>query len=154
MTRVNTFVDMDTMLVEESSKKVKAEESSSKRAGDELEPKVAKKQKMDKDKEIAELQKLMKVVPDEEGVAIKAIPLDTKPSCIIDFKIHTKEKQGCYQITIADGSSKIYLVFSQLLKDFDKEDLETLWKLVKAKHGYTMPEESYERVLWGDLKVM
>ncbi|GJX48949.1 hypothetical protein Tco_0275794 [Tanacetum coccineum] len=34
------------------------------------------------------------------------------------------------------------------------EDLETLWRLVKAKHGYTRPEEEYERVLWGDLKVM
>ncbi|GJT07410.1 hypothetical protein Tco_0841872 [Tanacetum coccineum] len=27
-------------------------------------------------------------------------------------------------------------------------------KLVKAKHGNTRPEEAYERVLWGDLKVM
>ncbi|GKB31706.1 hypothetical protein Tco_0871107 [Tanacetum coccineum] len=27
-------------------------------------------------------------------------------------------------------------------------------KVVKAKHGYTMPEEAYESVLWGDLKVM
>ncbi|GJT18536.1 hypothetical protein Tco_0877242 [Tanacetum coccineum] len=35
-----------------------------------------------------------------------------------------------------------------------KEDMETLWKLVKAKHGNTRPEETYERVLWGDLKVM
>ncbi|GJW94891.1 hypothetical protein Tco_0174563 [Tanacetum coccineum] len=96
----------------------------------------------------------MDVVPDEEGVAINAIPLATKPSCIVDFMIHRKEKQGYYQITKADGSSKIHLVFSQLLKDFDREDLETLWKLVKAKHRYTMPEESYERVLWGDLKVM
>ncbi|GJS87157.1 hypothetical protein Tco_0769793 [Tanacetum coccineum] len=42
----------------------------------------------------------------------------------------------------------------QMLKSFDKEDLETLWKLVKAKHGYTRPEEGYERVLWGDLKTM
>ncbi|GJY99718.1 putative ribonuclease H-like domain-containing protein [Tanacetum coccineum] len=38
--------------------------------------------------------------------------------------------------------------------EFDKEDLENLWKLVKAKHGYKMPEKAYERVLWGDLKVM
>ncbi|GJY80673.1 hypothetical protein Tco_0493424 [Tanacetum coccineum] len=34
------------------------------------------------------------------------------------------------------------------------EDLETLWKLVKAKHGSTRPEEGYKRVLWGDLKTM
>ncbi|GJU64505.1 F-box domain containing protein [Tanacetum coccineum] len=46
----------------------------------------------------------------------------------------------------------MYLVFSHMLKSFDMEDLETLWKLVKAKHGSTRPEEGYERVLWGDLK--
>ncbi|GJY86961.1 hypothetical protein Tco_0500987 [Tanacetum coccineum] len=32
--------------------------------------------------------------------------------------------------------------------------LRTLGKLVKAKHGLRRPEEDYERVLWGDLKVM
>ncbi|GJW78438.1 hypothetical protein Tco_0140120 [Tanacetum coccineum] len=138
MTRVNTFVDMDTELVEESSKKAKAEESSSKRAGDELEPEVAKKQKMDKDKETTKLQKLMEVVLDKEGAAINAIPSATKPSCIVDFKIHRKEKQGYYQITRANGSSKIHLVFSQLLKDFDREDLETLWKLVKPHVEYAV----------------
>nr|GEU48456.1 hypothetical protein [Tanacetum cinerariifolium] len=36
----------------------------------------------------------------------------------------------------------------------NREDLETLWKLVKAKYGNTRPKEAYERVLWGDLKVM
>ncbi|GKA23971.1 hypothetical protein Tco_0710004 [Tanacetum coccineum] len=41
-----------------------------------------------------------------------------------------------------------------MLKSFDREDLETLRKLVKAKHRYTRPEEGYERVLWGDLKTM
>ncbi|GKF62171.1 hypothetical protein Tco_0182225 [Tanacetum coccineum] len=41
-----------------------------------------------------------------------------------------------------------------MLKSFDREDLETLWNLVKAKYGSTRPEEGYERVLWGDLKTM
>ncbi|GKC00349.1 hypothetical protein Tco_0986485 [Tanacetum coccineum] len=41
-----------------------------------------------------------------------------------------------------------------MLQDIDREDLETLWKLVKAKHENTRPEDDYERVLWGDLKVM
>ncbi|GJS06405.1 hypothetical protein Tco_0363201 [Tanacetum coccineum] len=54
MTRVNMFVDKDTELVKERSKKAKAEmaeESSSKRAGDELEQEPIKKQKVDDDKE-------------------------------------------------------------------------------------------------------
>ncbi|GJZ44953.1 hypothetical protein Tco_0592549 [Tanacetum coccineum] len=39
-------------------------------------------------------------------------------------------------------------------ENIDREDLETLWKLVKAKHRNTRSEDAYERVLWGDLKVM
>ncbi|GJS67041.1 hypothetical protein Tco_0681605 [Tanacetum coccineum] len=59
-----------------------------------------------------------------------------------------------FQIIRANGSSKMYSSFIQMLRDFDREDLETLWKLVKAKHGYTRPKEGYERVLCGDLKTM
>nr|GFA20083.1 hypothetical protein [Tanacetum cinerariifolium] len=47
MTKINNFIDFRTELVEERSKK--AEESSSKRAGDELEQESAKKQKVDDD---------------------------------------------------------------------------------------------------------
>ncbi|GKB01092.1 hypothetical protein Tco_0829136 [Tanacetum coccineum] len=54
MKRVNTFVDMDTELVE--GNEIREEESSSKRAGDELEQEPSKKQKMEDDKETAELQ--------------------------------------------------------------------------------------------------
>ncbi|GJU80485.1 protein kinase-like domain, concanavalin A-like lectin/glucanase domain protein [Tanacetum coccineum] len=36
----------------------------------------------------------------------------------------------------------------------DREDLLTLWKLVKTKHGDIRPEDEHERVLWGDFKVM
>ncbi|GJS24639.1 hypothetical protein Tco_0453271 [Tanacetum coccineum] len=42
----------------------------------------------------------------------------------------------------------------KMLQGIDKEDLQTLWKLVKTKHGDTRPKDEHERVLWGDLKVM
>ncbi|GJV30225.1 hypothetical protein Tco_1386673 [Tanacetum coccineum] len=113
-----------------------------------------KKQKLEEDKETTELQRLIEVVPDKEEVAIDAIPLETKPPRIVDYKIPKEGKKTCYQIIMADGSSKMYLVFSHMLKSFNREDLETLWKLVKAKHGSTRPEEGYERVLLGDLKTM
>ncbi|GJX18292.1 hypothetical protein Tco_0219124 [Tanacetum coccineum] len=125
MTRVNMFVDMDTELVKESSKKAEmVQESSSKRAGEELESDNSKKQKLDENVEAevddeAEMKKHMEIVPDDE-VAIDAIPLATKPPII----------------------------------NIDREDMETLWKLVKAKHGNTRLEEAYERVLCGDLKAM
>ncbi|GJX45891.1 hypothetical protein Tco_0262567, partial [Tanacetum coccineum] len=126
--RVNMFVDYRTDLVEGSSK----------RAGDELEQEVTKKQKVDDvqetaevddDQEAAKIKELMKIVPDEEEVAIDAIPLATKPPTIVDWKIHKEGKKNYYQIIRADGSSKMYLVFSHMLKSFDREDFETLWKL-------------------------
>ncbi|GJU42357.1 hypothetical protein Tco_1195314 [Tanacetum coccineum] len=158
MKRVNTFVDLDIELVEGS--KVRAEgnetrkESSSKRVGDELKQENAKKQKVDEDKETTEFQSLMEVIPDEEEVAVDAIPLVTKPPSIVDYKIIKEGKISYYQIIRADGSLKRYSTFIQILRSFDKEDLETLWKLVKAKHRSTRLEEGYERVLWGDLKIM
>nr|GFD13151.1 hypothetical protein [Tanacetum cinerariifolium] len=47
--RVNTFVDINTEIMEESLKKTQAEvtKDSSKRAGEELEQESAKKQKLD-----------------------------------------------------------------------------------------------------------
>ncbi|GKB81884.1 hypothetical protein Tco_0948779 [Tanacetum coccineum] len=130
------------------------QESSSKRAGEELEQEVAKKQKIDDDQEEAEMKKLIKVIPDEEEVAIDAIPLATKPPSIIDWNIVKEGKISLFQIIIANGSLKRYSSMILMLRDFDREDLETLWKLVKAKHGSTRPEEGDERVLWGDLRTM
>ncbi|GJU87687.1 hypothetical protein Tco_1295233 [Tanacetum coccineum] len=140
MKRVNTFVDYRTELVEQSSKKAKTEithESSLKRARAELEQESIKKQKVDEDKETTELQSLIEVVPDEEEVTIDVVPLATKSPTIVDWKIYKEGKKSYYKIIRADGSSKMYLVFSHMLKNFDREDLETLYKLVKAKYGST-----------------
>ncbi|GJX84430.1 hypothetical protein Tco_0335204 [Tanacetum coccineum] len=138
MKRVNIFVDMEIELVEGSEVRAEAEiaqESSSKRAGTELEQESIKKQKVDEDKETAELQRLIEVVPDKEEVAIDAIPLATKPPSIVDYKIHKEGKKTYYQIIRANGSSKMYLVFSHMLKSFDREDLETLLKALDE--GYS-----------------
>ncbi|GJR01575.1 hypothetical protein Tco_0524559 [Tanacetum coccineum] len=107
-----------------------------------------------KAEEAAKIKELMKIVPDEEEVAVDAIPLATKPPSIVDWKIVKEGKISYYQIIRADGSSKRYSAFIQMLRSFDREDLETLWKLIKAKHRYTRPEEGYKRVLWGDVKTM
>nr|GFB13738.1 hypothetical protein [Tanacetum cinerariifolium] len=95
-----------------------------------------------------------KIIADEEGVTIDAIPLAVKPPCSVDWKIKKEGKKSYYKIIRADGSLKIYLNFSHMLKEFNKEDVETLKKLVNAKYGSTRPEGDYERVIWGDLKVM
>ncbi|GJS45205.1 reverse transcriptase domain-containing protein [Tanacetum coccineum] len=93
-------------------------------------------------------------MPDEEKVALDAIPLAVKSPSIVDWKIHKEGKNSYYQIIRADGSSKMYLVFTHMLKSFDREDLETLYNLLKAKYGSTRPVEDLDLVLYGDLKTM
>ncbi|GJS42662.1 putative ribonuclease H-like domain-containing protein [Tanacetum coccineum] len=129
--RVNTFVDFRTDLVEGSSK----------RAGEELIQESSKKQKVDDDKETTELKQCMEIIPDEEEVTIDAIPLDVKSPRIVDWKIHEEGKKSYYQIIRADGISQMYMIFSHMLKSFDREDLETLYKLIKAKYKSTRPVE-------------
>ncbi|GJR94223.1 hypothetical protein Tco_0266397 [Tanacetum coccineum] len=103
MTRVNMFVDMDTELVKESSKKAEmVQESSSKRAGEELKSDNSKKQKLDESVEVkvddeAEMKKHMEIVPNDE-VVIDAIPLATKPPIIVDWKIIKEGKMGYFQL--------------------------------------------------------
>nr|GEZ29551.1 hypothetical protein [Tanacetum cinerariifolium] len=90
----------------------------------------------------------------EEDIAIEAIPLAIKPSVIIEYKIVKEGKISTYHITRADESTRRYTLMINLLENIDKEYLETLWKTVKDKYGNIRLEERYERVLWGDLKVM
>ncbi|GKE07262.1 hypothetical protein Tco_1399280, partial [Tanacetum coccineum] len=142
--RVNTFVDSRTDLVEDSSK----------RAGEELEQDSTKKQKVDEDKDTTELQSLIEVIPDEEEVAIDVVPLATKPSTIVGWKIHKEGKKSYYQIMRAYGKSQMYRIFSHMLKSCNKEDLEEFYKLVKARYGSTRPVESMDYLLWNDLKTM
>ncbi|GJR95951.1 hypothetical protein Tco_0268125 [Tanacetum coccineum] len=124
-------------------------------AGDELEQENAKKQKVYEDKETTELQSLIDVVlDDEEEVAIDVVPLATKPLTIVDWKIHKEGKKIYYQIIRADGKSQMYRVFSQMLKSFSMEDLEDLYKLVKAKYGLTRPVKDLDLILYGDLKTI
>ncbi|GJQ95647.1 hypothetical protein Tco_0006786 [Tanacetum coccineum] len=141
---------MNTELVKGSKTKAK---DSSKRAGDELEQKKANKQKGDDDQEEEEMKKHIEIVKDDE-VAIDAIPLATKPLVIVDYKIDKDGRMGYFKLIRADGSSKRYSSMIKMLQGIEREDLEILWKLVKAKHENTRLEDDYERVLWGDLKVM
>ncbi|GJR08241.1 putative ribonuclease H-like domain-containing protein [Tanacetum coccineum] len=171
MKRVNTFVAMGSEVQESKEKKEEGREETTKgsrkkmlgrkRAGKEQQQESSKKQKVEKEKESdkvdevdeAELKKLL-VIKKDEDIAIDAIPLATKLPVIIDYKLHKEGMMVHYQLIRADGSSKRYSSMIRMLQGIDREDLEALWRIVKAKYGDTRPENEFERVLWGDLKVM
>ncbi|GJY15007.1 hypothetical protein Tco_0385429 [Tanacetum coccineum] len=90
------FKLQELQLLERFQEGQKQTEDSSKRASTELEQENTKKQKVDDDKETAELQSLMQVIPDEEEIAIDNVPLATKPPTIVDWKIHKEGKNSNY----------------------------------------------------------
>nr|GEW61007.1 hypothetical protein [Tanacetum cinerariifolium] len=100
--RVNTFEDFKIELVKGKEK----------RLGKELVQEITKKQKVEDDKEKAELKQLMEIIPNEEEVAINAIPLAVKSLRIVDWKIHKEGNKSYYQIVRVDGKSQIYMIFS------------------------------------------
>ncbi|GJZ74788.1 hypothetical protein Tco_0639253 [Tanacetum coccineum] len=168
MKRVNTFVAMGSEVQKSKEKKEEGREETAKgsrkkmigrkRAGKEQQKESSKKQKVKEEKESKEvdevkLKKLL-VIKKDEDIATDAIPLATKLPVIVDYKLHKEGMLVHYQLIRADGSSKRYSSMIRMLQGIDREDLEALWRIVKAKYGDTRPENEFERVLYGDLKVM
>ncbi|GKB93045.1 hypothetical protein Tco_0979182 [Tanacetum coccineum] len=135
-----------------------------KRAGKEQQQESSKKQRLEEDKESDEVEEVEEddedalkkylVIKKDDDIAIDVIPLATKLPVIVDYKLHKEGLMAHYELIRADGTSKRYTSMIRLLQGIDREDLQTLWKLVKTKHGDIRPEDEHERVLWGDLKVM
>ncbi|GJW23158.1 hypothetical protein Tco_0033780 [Tanacetum coccineum] len=107
-------------------------EESSKKARDELESDMSKKQKIDEheevekdDQEEAEIKRHIKIVKDDE-VAIDVIPLATRPPVIVEYKIDKDGRMGYFKLIRADGSSKRYSTMIKTLQGIDSEDLRPL----------------------------
>nr|GFA06482.1 ribonuclease H-like domain-containing protein [Tanacetum cinerariifolium] len=87
----------------------------------------AKKQRIDEETE--ELKTHLHIVANDDDVYTEASPLALKVP-VIDDQIHHENNKPYYKIIRADGTHQLFLSFITLLKNFDKEDLEMLWKLV------------------------
>ncbi|GJU59830.1 putative ribonuclease H-like domain-containing protein [Tanacetum coccineum] len=150
---INDFVPMDSEMVKDSGKKdddsQKQAESSKKRPRAEHDEESVKKQKLEDDAEKEELRACLDIVPGDD-IAINVESLATKYP-IVDWKTHIlTENMMYYQIIRADGSSKNYKIFSEMLDDFDRQDVVDLYSLVKERYEIISPE-GYDRLLWGDL---
>ncbi|GJR53928.1 hypothetical protein Tco_1404449 [Tanacetum coccineum] len=122
-----------------------------KKAGVRLKRKVAKarddkdkRQKMQDDPEKLTLIEYVKVIYDSEEIN-SVIPLAVK-SLIVNWKSYCKGDVGYYEIHRADGSYKTYIYFSEMLNDFDREDLIILSRLFNEKYASTRPDSAYTLV--------
>nr|GFB01829.1 hypothetical protein [Tanacetum cinerariifolium] len=116
------------------------------------EEKAAKKQKLDE--EVEELRKHLMIVPNEDDdVYTEATPLARKVP-VVDYEIYTKNNKPYYKIKRADGSHQLYLSFLSMLRNFDREDLEVLWRLVKERFSSTKPKNFSDDFLLTTLGAM
>nr|GEW09040.1 hypothetical protein [Tanacetum cinerariifolium] len=105
------------------------EEEGCKRKDNSLEQRVAKKQRINE--EIKELKTHLKIIAnddDDDDVYTEVIPLALKVP-VVDYQIHHEHNKPYYKIIRADGTHQLFLSFITLLKNFDREDFEMLWKL-------------------------
>ncbi|GJT11722.1 hypothetical protein Tco_0858764 [Tanacetum coccineum] len=93
----------------------------------------------------------MKRIGDDEAVNVES--LATKYP-IVDWKTYALSKDKMYyEIIRGDGSTKFYKVFTEMLDDFDRQDVLDLYRLVKERFKTASPE-GYDILLWGDLFIV
>nr|GFC69903.1 hypothetical protein [Tanacetum cinerariifolium] len=117
--------------------------------------KAAKRKKLhEQAKEDEDLKKQLEVVVDEDDdVFIKATPIGRKVP-VVDYEIVMINNKPRYKIIKADGTHQLYISFITLLKNFDREDLEDLWRIVKARFSTSKPTNFSEDYLLSTLKTM
>nr|GEV94705.1 uncharacterized mitochondrial protein AtMg00810-like [Tanacetum cinerariifolium] len=113
--------------------------------------KAAKRRRLNKEaKDVEELKQHLEIVPNEDDdVYTEATPLARKVH-VVDYQIMYVNNKPRYKIIKADGTHQLYASFITMLKNFNRDDLETLWSIVKesvAKHKLMLLDTAAERRL-------
>nr|GEY52553.1 hypothetical protein [Tanacetum cinerariifolium] len=109
-----------------------------------------------------ELRKCIEIVPDDGDEFLmmemrcllklhQYLP-DLQPS--LTTKFTRKEKKTYFKIIRADGNSQVYQTFEKMFKNFNREDLEVLWAIVKDRFKKEKPVDDMDNILFRNLKTM
>nr|GFB61988.1 hypothetical protein [Tanacetum cinerariifolium] len=117
--------------------------------------KAAKRRKLNEEaQEAEELKKQLEIVNDEDDdVFTEATPLGRKVH-VVDYEIVMINNKPRYKIFKADDTHQLYISFITLLKNFDREDLEDLWRIVKERFSTLKPSNYSDDCLLATLKTM
>nr|GEU30215.1 hypothetical protein [Tanacetum cinerariifolium] len=94
-----------------------------------------------------DVKNMLEIVPISE---FKVDALQVKYP-LIDWEIHFEGSRSYWKIIRVGGITEAYQIFKDMLKGFDREDLDVLWRLVKEKFSSKMPTEDKEKALWVEL---
>nr|GFA28895.1 hypothetical protein [Tanacetum cinerariifolium] len=114
--------------------------------------KAAKRRKLNE--EVKDLKRHLDIMPNEDDdVYTEATPLARKVP-VVDYEIIHLNNKPHYKIIRADKTHQLYVSFLTLLKNFDKEDFESLWSLVKERFSTSKPNNFSDDFLLTTLVAM
>nr|GEV81782.1 hypothetical protein [Tanacetum cinerariifolium] len=113
---------------------------------------VAKKRKLDE--EVEELKRHLQIVPNEDDDVYTEATLIARKVPVVDYEIIEINNKPYYKIIRADGTHQLYISFLTLLKNFNREDLEALWNLVKERFSTSKPKNFSDDFLLTTLGAM
>nr|GFC53364.1 hypothetical protein [Tanacetum cinerariifolium] len=114
--------------------------------------KAAKIRKLNK--EVEDLKHHLEIVHDEDDdVYTKATTLPKKVH-VVDYQIVYFNNKPHYKIIRTDGTHQLYVSYITLLKKFDREDLESLWSLVKERFSTSKPNNFSDDYLLSTFRAM
>nr|GEX00571.1 uncharacterized mitochondrial protein AtMg00810-like [Tanacetum cinerariifolium] len=106
------------------------------------------------DEEVEDLKRHLQIVPNEnDDVYTEATPL-ARNVPVVDYEIIKMNNKPYYKIIRADGTHQLYISFLTLLMNFDREDLEALWSLVKEIFSTAKPKNFSDDFLLTTLRAM
>nr|GEV77711.1 hypothetical protein [Tanacetum cinerariifolium] len=104
--------------------------------------------------EVEDLKRHLEIVPNkDDDVYTEATPLARKVP-VVDYEIIEINNKPYYKIIRADGTHQLYISFLTLLKNFNREDLEALWNLVKERFSTSKPKNFSDDFLLTTLGAM
>nr|GEV86900.1 hypothetical protein [Tanacetum cinerariifolium] len=104
--------------------------------------------------EVEDLKIHFQIMPNEnDDVYTEATPF-TRKVPVVDYEIIEMNNKPYYKIIRADGTHQLYISFLTLLRNFDIEDLEALWSLVKERFSTAKPKNFSDDFLLTTLGVM
>nr|GEW75970.1 hypothetical protein [Tanacetum cinerariifolium] len=117
--------------------------------------KAAKRRRLNQeDKDVEEIKQHLDIVPDEDDyVYTEATPLARKV-LVVDYQIIHLNNKPRYKIIRADETHQLYVSFITLLKNFDREDLESLWSIVKERFSTSKPNNFSDKYLLTTLRTI
>nr|GFA04313.1 hypothetical protein [Tanacetum cinerariifolium] len=119
---------------------------------DDIPQKAAKRRKLNE--EDKDLKQHMEIVHDEDDdMYTEATPLARKVP-VVDYQIIQLNHKPRYKIIRADGTHQLYVSFITLLKNFDREDLESLWSIVKERFSTSKANNFSDDYLLTTLRAM